>query len=123
MQGDSRRFKREEVYNKVLINGEVIGYIHDVSLGGLRVAVIMPEVIELKEKVEIKILCNDIIGENINLIGEIKWQKVEGLFKYYGIEFKEFKSEIGELINKYINYATDVDLDSSGIVIEISEVE
>ena len=123
MQGDSRRFKREEVYNKVLINGEVIGYIHDVSLGGLRVAVIMPEVIELKEKVEIKILCNDIIGENINLIGEIKWQKVEGLFKYYGIEFKEFKSEIGELINKYINYATDVDLDPSGIVIEISEVE
>ncbi len=115
--------KREEVFNKAMLNDDVIGYIRDISLNGMKISIFKQELAKLNGKVKVLILANEVIGSNIDLFGEIRWKKEAGLFNDYGVKFDKFDDTVLKLLDEYTNYVTSIEDNGSGIVIEITETE
>jgi hypothetical protein len=121
---DRRKHGREEVYNKAVINDEILGYIRDISKGGLRVSVMKFEPVDLEGTVIVKILSKEIIKEDIILKCSIRWEKSEGLLKSFGLELSEIVQGDSALVEKYINYIQNIDIeDTKDIVVEITELD
>lgn len=124
MDNNRRKYEREEVYNKVLIDGEIFGYVRDVSAGGMKIGIMKIEPVELKDRISVKILSKEIIGNDIVTFCQVKWTKNENLFKTYGLEFVELTKDNENLMEKYINYVKSLeDEETSDIIVEISEVD
>ncbi len=119
---EKRKFIREEVFNKVLINGEAFGYISDISLGGIKISVMKFEPTQFNDKIKIKILSRQAIGENIELACVVRWKREEGMFLGYGLEFDGPENNQMKLINKYIDYIKSVEAEENEIVVELTEI-
>ena len=121
---ERRKHGREEVYNKAVINDEVLGYIRDISKGGLRVSVMKFEPVELEGGVIVKILSKEIINSDIVLKCNIRWEKSEGLLKSFGLELLEIIEGDSALVDKYISYIKNVDIEETkDIIVEITETD
>ncbi len=120
-ENDMRKYQREEVFNKVLVNGEAFGYISDISVGGMKISIMKFEPSEFKDMVQIKILSRQAIGNNIDLNCKVRWKREEGMFTGYGLEFLEIEEETTELIKKYIDYIKSFESEDNEIIVELTE--
>jgi c-di-GMP-binding flagellar brake protein YcgR len=116
---DKRREPRKEVYNRVYVADTKQACVRDISLGGMKIAIMKSESVTLPETFSIKILSKEYTDDNIDLTCKIKWKAQENIFINYGLEFINSDKSIENKLKKFIDYLTLLGRKFSKVKIEI----